>query len=143
MCGAFVHRVTVMSYVLVVDDDPLLGELVGYKLEAVGYEVLIVEDGAAALAAIHARIPDVLVLDSMMPIMSGPEVLLELKKYSQTANIPVIMLTARKGQEDVVTALRAGAADYLTKPFMPDELALRIARILDQVNDGSHNARSA
>jgi DNA-binding response OmpR family regulator len=112
--------------VLVADDDPLLCEIVRFKLETIGHEVAIVNDGASALEAARLNPPDVIVLDSMMPVMSGPEVLRALKEHPETEQIPVVMLTARKSQGDVVDALRAGAGDYLTKPFMPEELSLRI-----------------
>jgi DNA-binding response OmpR family regulator len=112
--------------VLVADVDLLLCEIVRFNLEAIGHDVAIVNDGASALEAARSSQPDVIVLDSMMPVMSGPEVLRALKEHPQTEHIPVVMLTARRGQDDVVDALRAGAGDYLTKPFMPEELLLRI-----------------
>ena len=105
-------------------------EILQFKLENLGYEVVMAGDGASALKAAQTLSPDVLILDSMMPSFSGPEVLKALKSQPSTAAIPVIMLTARRGQDDVVAALRAGAVDYLTKPFMPEELAIRIATIL-------------
>jgi DNA-binding response OmpR family regulator len=126
--------------ILIADDDPLLCQLLRLKLEAAGYDVTIVTDGAAALEETQQTAPDMLVLDSMMPVMSGPEVLRALKGGEATSDIPVIMLTARKGQSDIVDALRGGAADYITKPFLPDELAARIAAALARREAG--NARS-
>ena len=131
-----------MPSILVIDDDPLLGEIVRYKLEAVGHKITLLTDSSNALATAIAIIPDLIVLDSMMPIMSGPQVLAELKREPRTAEIPVIMLTARKGQDDVVMALRGGASDYLTKPFMPEELALRISGLLSR-RDAAGHARVA
>lgn len=119
-----------MAYILLADDDPLLGELVQYKLEGSGHRVDIVGDGEAAMAAIAHQQPDLLILDSMMPAMSGHEVLQQLKASPDTAAIPIIMLTARKGQENVVSALQAGADDYVTKPFMPDEFLARVRTVL-------------
>jgi two-component system alkaline phosphatase synthesis response regulator PhoP len=119
-----------VARVLIADDDELLREILQFKLENLGYEVVMAADGASALQAAQTLSPDVLILDSMMPSFSGPEVLKALKSQPSTEAIPVIMLTARRGQEDVVAALRAGAEDYLTKPFMPEELAIRIATIL-------------
>ena len=116
--------------VLVADDDPLLRELVRFKLEAAGHALTLVGDGAAALAAAREGQPDLLILDSMMPILSGPEVLRALKEDPVTKAIPVLMLTSRKAQDDVVSALRGGAADYLTKPFLPEELAMRVEGLL-------------
>ena len=118
--------------VLVADDDPLLRELVRFKLEALGHEVTFAGDGSAALDAAQEQAPDLIILDSMMPVLSGPEVLRALKADLATAGIPVLMLTSRKGQEDVVSALRGGAADYLTKPFLPDELAMRVEGLLSR-----------
>ena len=123
---------------MLVDDDPLLGEIVRYKLEAVGHRVTLVTASDEAIATACATSPDLIVLDSMMPVLSGPQVLAELKRTPDTADIPVIMLTARKGQDDVVQALRAGASDYLTKPFMPEELVLRIAGLLARQDRRDH-----
>lgn len=119
-----------MAKILVADDDDLLGEVLRFKLEKMGHTVLVVTDGASALDFARNEDFDVLTLDSMMPALSGMEVLQLLKADPATAKMPVIMLTARRGEDDVVNALRAGAADYLTKPFMPEELALRIAAVL-------------
>lgn len=129
-----------MAHILLADDDPLLGELVQFKLEAHGHSVEIVGDGEAALAAIAARRPDLLILDSMMPAMSGPEVLQVLKASPATASIPIIMLTARKGQENIVSALQAGADDYVTKPFMPEEFAARVQMVLAKFGIAGHAA---
>jgi DNA-binding response OmpR family regulator len=128
--------------ILVIDDDPLLGEIVRYKLEAVGHKITLLTDSSKALATAIGITPDLIVLDSMMPIMSGPQVLAVLKQEPRTAEIPVIMLTVRKGQDDVVLALRGGAGDYLTKPFMPEELALRISGLLIR-RDAAGHARVA
>lgn len=119
-----------MAKILVADDDDLLCEVLRFKLENMGHTVLVVTDGATALNFARNEDFDVLTLDSMMPALSGMEVLQLLKADPATAKLPVIMLTARRGEDDVVNALRAGAADYLTKPFMPEELALRIAAVL-------------
>jgi DNA-binding response OmpR family regulator len=119
-----------MAYILVADDDPLLADLVRFKLEAAGHRVALVENGQEALRSINAERPAALVLDAMMPIVSGPQLVQALKADPSTQNIPVIMLTARKGEDDIVSALEAGVDDYMTKPFLPDELVLRINRVL-------------
>lgn len=116
--------------ILVADDDPLLRELVSFKLESAGHAIAYATDGAAALDAARAQRPNLIILDSMMPVLSGPEVLRALKENASTAAIPVLMLTSRRGQDDVVSALRGGASDYLTKPFLPDELAMRVEGLL-------------
>lgn len=128
-----------MAFIILADDDPLLGELVRFKLEAEGHRVEIVTDGDAACTAAISRRPDLLILDSMMPVLSGPQVLKRLKSQAETATIPVIMLTARKARDDVVEALQSGADDYVTKPFIPDEFILRVRAALAkyQGSDGS------
>ena len=119
-----------MPTILVADDDELLAALVQFKLEAAGHNVVVAEDGAVALEAAERERPDLIVLDAMMPIMTGSEVLTRLKVDSGLAMIPVIMLTARRNQEDVAAALQSGAADYLTKPFNPEELLVRVEAAL-------------
>ena len=115
-----------MLSILIADDDQLLCELLRFKLEGAGFEVTAVHDGQAALDAVRRQAPDAIVLDSMMPVLTGPEVLHLLKSDPKTMAIPVVMLTARKSEADIVEALRNGVADYLTKPFLPEELGLRI-----------------
>jgi len=117
-----------VANILVADDDDLLGELVRFKLEAAGHDVTILEDGAGALNAARGGEFDLVVLDAMMPIMSGADVLRSLS--AEQPDLPVLMLTSRKTQADVVAALNAGARDYLTKPFIPDELVARVTAIL-------------
>ena len=129
-----------MARILVADDDDLLCEVLRFKLENMGHTVLLVSDGAMALDSAVNGVFDVLILDSMMPALSGMEVLQALKAEPATAGLPVIMLTARRGEDDIVGALRAGAADYLTKPFMPEELAVRIATVLARSITGSNHA---
>lgn len=119
-----------MAYILVADDDDLLGELLRFKLEDAGHDVTIVEEGGAALVQALSGAFDLLVLDAMMPVLSGLEVLKSLRADERGRALPVVMLTSRKAREDVVTALEAGANDYLTKPFIPDELVVRVNAIL-------------
>jgi two-component system alkaline phosphatase synthesis response regulator PhoP len=117
--------------ILVVDDDELLRDLIEFKLRSHGYEVELVEDGEAALEAASASPPDLIVLDGMMPGLDGFQVLQRLSDSGETRDVPVIMLTARRQEQDVVAGLSLGAQDYLVKPFLPDELVLRIQRILN------------
>jgi len=119
-----------MARILIADDDPLLRSLLQHKLAAEDHQVFAAEHGGevAALAGVHA--PDLIVLDAMMPVMDGFEVLRRLKADTDTRHIPVIMLTALKREQDVVGGLQLGAADYLAKPFIPDELVQRIRRVL-------------
>lgn len=117
-----------MAHILVADDDDLLGELLRFKLEGAGHCVTIIGDGRSALDAAQLGAYDLMVLDAMMPVLSGPEVLSALGQRG--SRLPVVMLTARKGQDDVLDALSSGARDYLTKPFIPDELVARVNAIL-------------
>lgn len=121
--------------VLIADDDPFLRELVMHRLSAAGYHACSARNGEEALELCREPMPDLVVLDAMMPIADGFEVLRRLKSDSATANLPVIMLTALRGEEDVVGALKLGAADYLVKPFIPDELVARIERLLPAATD--------
>lgn len=119
---------TLMANILVADDDDLLAELVRFKLEAAGHQVTNLANGGAALEAARGGGFDLVVLDAMMPILSGAEVLRSLS--AEQPELPILMLTSRKTQADVVAALNAGARDYLTKPFIPDELVARVTAIL-------------
>ncbi|MDQ3126562.1 MAG: response regulator [Pseudomonadota bacterium] len=126
--------------ILIADDDPLLRALLVHRLTADGYHVTTVENGSDALAAISEQRPDLVVLDALMPVMDGFEVLRRLKAggFSET---PVIMLTALKREQDIVGALQLGAADYLIKPFIPDELGQRVRRLLDSSDPSTGGAR--
>ena len=121
-----------MAHILIADDDPILVELVKFRLEGAGHETSVANDGEEAIDRIKSDRPDLVVLDSMMPIVAGPEVLRTVKADPETSAIPVVMLTARKGEADVVSAIKSGAADYLTKPFIPQELLVRIEKLLDE-----------
>ncbi|HEV2557898.1 MAG TPA: response regulator [Microvirga sp.] len=116
--------------VMVADDDALLRSLVAFKLKARGYRVATAGDGDEALRAIGEERPDLVVLDAMMPGADGFEVLRQIKDDAKTAAIPVVMLSARKQESDIVGALQLGASDYMVKPFIPEELAMRVARLL-------------
>lgn len=118
------------SRILIADDDPLLRSLLQHKLVQAGYQVFIAADGGEALSEMEARAPDLIVLDAMMPVVDGFEVLRRLKADPVRARTPVIMLTALRREQDIVGGLELGAADYLVKPFIPDELVARIRRLL-------------
>ena len=119
-----------MARILIADDDVIIVEMLRFRLEAAAHEVAVALDGMAALANAGADRPDLIVLDSMMPVISGPEVLARLKANENLKDIPVVMLTARKGESDVVAALKSGVDEYLTKPFIPQELLVRIENLL-------------
>ena len=112
--------------ILVVDDDKNVVQIIAVNLRYEGLEVIEAYDGEEALAKVAAEKPDLILLDIMMPIIDGIEVCRRLKKNPQTANIPIIMLTAKTTDGDVLAGWEAGADDYLTKPFNPLGLAQRV-----------------
>ena len=114
---------------LLCDDDPLLVDLVQYRLAARGWDVVVARDGGEAMERLAESAPDAIVLDAMMPVLDGYEVLRRLRESPATATTPVIMLTARKQETDVLRALDLGASDYMVKPFIPQELVARLARL--------------
>lgn len=116
--------------ILVVDDEPDILELVRFNLVQEGYRVETAQNGAEALARIAATRPDLVVLDLMLPDHSGTEVCRRLRRIPETAQLPVIMLTARSEEVDRVVGFELGADDYVTKPFSPRELVLRIRAVL-------------
>jgi two-component system, OmpR family, phosphate regulon response regulator PhoB len=116
--------------VLVVDDEPDITALVAYHLAKVGYRVSTASNGSEALKAAADQRPDVVVLDLMLPGLSGLDVLQALRKQDETRDVGVILLTARREEIDRIRGLSLGADDYLTKPFSPQELTLRVAAIL-------------
>ena len=116
--------------VLVVDDDQDIRELVSWKLQAAGFEVIGEADGEAGLAAALALRPDLVLLDWMMPRLSGLEVCRALRDEPATSGVPVIMLTAKAQEGDVQRGFAAGADDYIVKPFSPRELVSRVDAVL-------------
>ncbi|NUT57059.1 MAG: response regulator [Thermoleophilia bacterium] len=116
--------------VLAADDDPLIRELIQFRLERSGYAVITAADGDEALRLIRERRPDLVVLDVMMPGRNGYEITRSLRADEETSAIPVILLTARVQEADVSQGFDAGADDYLTKPFSPQELRARVQAIL-------------
>ena len=119
-----------MSTIVVVDDDADILGLLEYKLTAAGHQVTAEADGEAGLAAIHEVKPDLVVLDWMMPRMTGIEVCLELRKDPELADVPVLFLTAKAQESDVQRGFAAGGNDYVVKPFSPRELSTRIDALL-------------
>jgi DNA-binding response OmpR family regulator len=120
----------VAPLVVVADDDTITRSIINLKLKSRGYNVITASDGSEALRVIEAEAPDLVVLDAMMPGINGFELLRQIKTTPKTAGTLVVMLTSRKLEQDIVGALNAGASDYLVKPFIPEELAVRIARLL-------------
>ncbi|WJW75073.1 phosphate regulon transcriptional regulator PhoB [Thiohalobacter sp. IOR34] len=119
--------------ILIVEDEPAIREMVGFALDRAGFAHLEAENASEAQVAVADRQPDLVLLDWMLPDMSGIELARRLKKDELTAGVPIIMLTARGEEEDKVRGLEAGADDYVTKPFSPRELVARIKAVLRRV----------
>ena len=122
--------------VLVVEDEDALATLLQYNLEKEGYDVRLAPDGEEALTAVDERAPDLVVLDWMLPKVSGVEVCRRIRSRPSTRNLPVIMLTARAEESDRIRGLDTGADDYLTKPFSMAELTARIRAVLRRIRPG-------
>lgn len=122
--------------VLVVEDEEALATLLRYNLEKEGYEAMVAADGEEAMLAIHERMPDVVLLDWMLPNVSGVEVCRRLRSQRETRNLPVIMLTARGEESDRLRGLETGADDYVVKPFSMAELIARIRAVLRRIRPG-------
>ena len=116
--------------VLVADDDDDIRDLVAFRLDRAGYEVLRAGDGQEALDLAKEHRPDLAVLDVMMPKLTGYDVTRELRADATTSRIPVILLTARVQEADVARGFEAGADDYVKKPFSPQELKARVQAVL-------------
>jgi len=116
--------------ILVVDDEPDITALVAYHLAKAGYRVSTAANGPDALKAAREERPDIVILDVMLPGISGYDVLDELRRREETKEVGVILLTARREEPDRIRGLTLGADDYLTKPFSPHELALRVSALL-------------
>ena len=121
-----------MTVVLVADDDADIRDLVAFKLEQAGFEVISVEDGQTALEQARSRQPTLAVLDVSMPGLSGIDVCRMLRADPATSGMLIIMLTARVQEQDVEGGFSAGADDYVTKPFSPRELVSRIQSLLSR-----------
>ena len=118
---------------LVVDDEPAIREMIRFVLGKSGMKVRSAASGREALEKIGEKTPDILLLDWMMPNLSGTELTRHLRKSPLTRDIPIIMLTAKMTEDDKVTGLNAGADDYITKPFSPRELIARIHAVLRRI----------
>jgi two-component system phosphate regulon response regulator PhoB len=116
--------------ILVVEDERDISALVAYHLTKEGYRVRTAEGGQEALEAMDAERPDLVILDLMLPGFSGYDVLTEMRRRPALVDVPVIVLTARRDESDRVKGLELGADDYVTKPFSPRELTLRVAAVL-------------
>lgn len=131
------------STILVVEDEPAIAELIAVNLTHAGHKVLRAADAFQAQTLINAELPDIILLDWMLPGVSGVELAKQLRRDERTKDVPIVMLTARSSEDDKITGLETGADDYITKPFSPRELQARIKAVLrrrapqltdDQVN---------
>ena len=123
-------------YILIVEDEDALATLLKYNLDKEGHEVAVASDGEEALVMIDERQPDLVVLDWMLPKVSGIEVCRRLRQKSETRNLPIVMLTARGEESDRVRGLDTGADDYIVKPFAMSELAARVRAVLRRIRPG-------
>ena len=120
--------------VLIVDDEAAIVTMLRYNLEKEGFAVSEAADGEEALTRISERKPDVVLLDWMLPLVSGIEVCRQIRRSAELRNLPIIMLTARGEESDRVRGLNCGADDYVTKPFSPAELVARIRTVMRRTN---------
>lgn len=119
-----------MPTILLAEDEPQTAQLIQFKLKQAGYTVVHAPDGEQLLALVGSVKPVLIILDGLMPVFDGFEVLRRLKEDPRHKHIPVIMLTARSRDKDVVSGLELGAADYIIKPFSPSELVARVRKVL-------------
>jgi DNA-binding response OmpR family regulator len=115
-----------MARILVAEDETQIGDMIAFKLTNVGHQVIRARDGEQAVSLASRELPDLILLDAMMPGLSGFEVLRRLKSDPGLRAVPVIMVTAKGHERDVLTGLRGGAVDYVVKPFSLKELAARV-----------------
>lgn len=117
-------------HVLIVEDEPALVELLSYNLEKAGFQTQVARDGDEAMLAVEERKPDIVLLDWMLPYVSGIEICRRIRRSAATRDLPIIMLTARGEEDDRIRGLEAGADDYVSKPFSPSELVARVRAVL-------------
>ena len=129
---------TERTSILVVEDEPSIGEVVALYLKRAGYEVTIVRDGEAAIAALGRDMPSLVVLDLMLPKVDGYEITRWLR---ERGDVPIIMLTARREEADRIAGLEMGADDYVVKPFSPQELVSRVRAVLRRTGGSAGRER--
>src|ERR1700733_3900267 len=121
--------------ILVIEDDRDISELISYNLEREGYEIACLYDGSQAIDFVHKRKPELIILDLMLPEVDGIEICRTLKSDPNTKHIPIVMLTAKSEEADMVVGLQMGADDYIPKPFSPKVLVARIKAIVRRMAD--------
>ncbi len=120
-------------FIIIAEDEPAVSELLRYNLEAEGYETAIANDGDEAMLLLEERVPDLILLDWMLPKVSGIEICRRVRARHETANLPIIMLTARTEESDRIRGLQTGADDYVSKPFSTKELMARVQAVLRRI----------
>ena len=125
-----------IPHILVVEDEDALSTLLQYNLDKEGYDVVVAADGEEALTLVSERLPDLVVLDWMLPKVSGSEVCRRLRQRTESRNVPIIMLTARGEETDRIRGLDTGADDYVVKPIAMSELSARIRAVLRRIRPG-------
>lgn len=120
-------------FIVIAEDETAVSELLRYNLEAEGYETSIAADGDEAMLLLDERVPDLMLLDWMLPKLSGIEICRRLRTRHETANLPIIMLTAKTEEADRIRGLETGADDYVTKPFSTNELMARVKAVLRRI----------
>jgi DNA-binding response OmpR family regulator len=131
-----------VSHILIVEDDRDIAELIRHYLIRAGHTADVAVSGADVMPRVHAKLPDLVILDLMLPGVHGLEVCRSLRSESRTADLPIIMVTARAEETDRVAGLELGADDYLTKPFSPKELVARVGALLRRAGRGAAAADS-
>jgi len=131
----------VSSKILIIDDDPDICEIVKVNLEGVGFEVVVANDGASGLSEATSGKPDLVILDVLMPELDGWQVLEKLMQDSRTASCPVIMLTCKGDDQDIIRGLSGGAVEYVTKPFYPENLVASVKILLNVLDSSMRDRR--
>lgn len=129
--------------VLIVEDEEALTTLLEYNLTREGFDVEISSDGEEALVSVRDRAPDIVILDWMLPKVSGIEVCRRIRSTPETRNLPIVMLTARSEESDRIRGLDTGADDYITKPFSTNELAARLRAVLRRIRPALANSEAS
>jgi DNA-binding response OmpR family regulator len=132
-----------MSHILIVEDDPDIAELLQRYLTRAGHVTDALGDGSEALAFTRSRLPDLVILDLMLPGTDGLEVCRALRRAAETRALPIIMLTARTEESDRIVGLELGADDYVTKPFSPSELVARVGALLRRAQRWAESGNAA
>jgi two-component system phosphate regulon response regulator PhoB len=127
--------------ILIVEDEEDIAGLIAHHMEAAGFSVAVAHDGAVALKELEKRLPDLILLDLMLPDMDGTELCKNLKRKESTRSIPIIMVTAKAEEVDRIVGLELGADDYVVKPFSTRELTLRVKGVLKRLKSSKEDLR--